>query len=269
MRGHDFESDSIETIVSKCKKNSIKNIQLVLKKSIPGFKEGEFSKEYAKEIGDYFKSHGIGVSVLGCYINPSETNEQQLKNNLNYFIENLYYAKYIGADVVGLETGFVGDRIDTEQNESEEAYRHLLKNMRVLCKKAENLNVNIAIEGVHCFVINTPRKMKRLLDDLNSNNVKVIFDPVNYLNYYNYQNQTEIFKDFFELLLEKMAVIHLKDFKVENNNISYEYPCRGMLDKKYIFEMIKKYKPDIPVILENVTENMLPIVKEEVLTMYN
>ena len=97
----------------------------------------------------------------------------------------------------------------------------------------------------------------------------MIFDPVNYLNYANYYNQIEIFKEFFELLIEVTAVIHLKDFKVEKNNISYEYPCRGLLDKKYIFEIIKKYKPDIPIILENVTENMLQIVKQEVLTMYN
>ena len=58
--------------------------------------------------------------------------------------------------------------------------------MREIVKEAERYNVNIGIEGVHCFVINTPQKMKRLIDDLDSDNVKVIFDPVNYLNINNY-----------------------------------------------------------------------------------
>ncbi len=54
MRGYDFEADSIKTLFSKCEKNSIKNIRLALKKSIPEFKEGHFSEEYAKKIGNQF-----------------------------------------------------------------------------------------------------------------------------------------------------------------------------------------------------------------------
>ena len=47
MRGHDFEASSLEELASKCYENNIKNVQLVFKKTIPDFKEGEFSPEYA------------------------------------------------------------------------------------------------------------------------------------------------------------------------------------------------------------------------------
>ena len=193
----------------------------------------------------------------------------QLQKNLNYFIENLNYAKFIGADTVGLETGFVGKEIDVEKNNTEEAYQYLLKNMRVLCKKAEELGVKIAIEGVHCFVINTPKKLKRLLNDLNSENVGVIFDPVNYLNYDNYKNQNDIFNEFIELLADKTMVIHLKDFKIQDNKAKYEYPCKGLLNKSLVFEIIKKYNAEIPIILEEVKENKLDEVRSDVLNLYN
>ncbi len=268
MRGHDFDATTIEQLIEKCQRYSVKYIQLVLKKSISGFEEGMFSKEYATSIGELFKKNGIKIPVLGCYINPSETDTEQLQKNIDYFIENLYYAKYIGAEAVGLETGFVGKKIDIYKNDTEEAYQYLLENMRVLCQKAEELGVNIAIEGVHCFVINTPQKMKRLIDDLNSDNVKVIFDPVNYLNVDNYGKQTNIYDEFVKLLIDKTMVLHLKDFVLENDNIKYEYPSKGLLDLKSIIDIVKKHNPEIPIILEEISENKLNEVRNDVVKFY-
>lgn len=57
----------------------------------------------------------LSQSVINCvktvfvcrfwadYINPSDANEESLNESLDYFIENLHYAKYIGAEMVGLE----------------------------------------------------------------------------------------------------------------------------------------------------------------------
>lgn len=269
MRGHDFETDTIEDLIDRCKKNSVSYIQLVLKKSIFNFKEDTFSEDDATQIGDALKKAGIKIPILGCYINPSETDKEQLQKNLNYFIENLNYAKFIGADAVGLETGFVGKELDAVKNNTKEAYQYLLKNMRFLCKKAEEIGVKIAIEGVHCHVINTPNKLKRLLDDLNLDNVEVIFDPVNYLNYENYKNQNDIINEFIELLGNKTMAIHLKDFIIQDNEIMYEYPCKGLLNKSLVFEIITKYSNEIPIILEEVKENKLDEVRIEVLNLYN
>ena len=243
MRGHDFDTVSIAALAEKCKEYGIGHIQLALKKSVEGFEEGMFTPEYAAQIGDILREKGVRVSVLGCYINPSETNPEQLKKNLDFFVENLHYAKYMGADTVGLETGFVGESLDLEKNNTEEAYNHLLNNMKYLTGIAEELGVKIAIEGVHCFVINSPKKMKRLVDDLNSENVCVIFDPLNYLNGENYKNQEEIFEEFYELLADKTEVIHLKDFTLKDGKISYEYPCNGMLSKDVVFnKLLKRYE---------------------------
>lgn len=161
MRGHDFDTTTITSLAEKCKEHNIGYIQLALKKSVKGFEEGKFTPEYATEIGEILREKGVRVSVLGCYINPSETNPERLKSNLDFFVENLHYAKYIGADMVGLETGFVGEVLDVEKNNTEEAYAHLLKNMKYLTGVAEELGVKIAIEGVHCFVINSPKKNEK------------------------------------------------------------------------------------------------------------
>ena len=111
--------------------------------------------------------------------------------------------------------------------------------------------------------------MKRLIDDLNSDNVCVIFDPLNYLNNTNYKNQDEIFNEFYELLADKTEVIHLKDFIIKDGRISYEYPCKGMLSKDIVFERLLKLKPEIPVMLEEVKEDKLHDVKESIYNFIN
>ena len=127
MRGHDFDTNTLDALCEKCKEYGVGGVQLVLLRSLADFKKGNFTPEYAKSIGDKLRENGIRVPILGCYINPSDANEESLNESLDYFIENLHYAKYIGAEMVGLETCRFSD--DDEINNSEETYQYLLKNM--------------------------------------------------------------------------------------------------------------------------------------------
>ena len=136
--------------------------------------------------------------------------------------------------------------------------------MKKLVSAAEEIGVNVGIEGVHFHVINTPTKMKRLVDDLNSPNVRVIFDPVNYINTANYKNQDEIINTHFDLLGEKTKLLHLKDFKLVDGEVAYEFPCDGLLNKELLWDKLKQYNPDIAVILEEVKEDHLAQVKAAV-----
>lgn len=262
VRGHDIVADSVEELVEKCVKTNVKTLQLALKKSVPNLCEGMFTPTYAKKLGEMFSKNGIDISVLGCYINPSNTNTEALKKDLDFFVENLKYAKFMNVGMVGLETGFVGDDIYPEKNHTEEAYQYLLKNMRYLCDAAEKLGVMIGIEGVHLFVINSVERMRRLLDDLNSPNICVIFDPLNLITNDNYKEQDKIIDDAFTLLRNELSVVHLKDFKVEDGKVKYVLPGEGIMNIKKIFEYATKYKPELPIMLEGVVEADYPVVME-------
>lgn len=265
MRGHDLKAASIAELAAKCADIGIPTLQLALGKSVPGFRKGLFSPGYAKGIGAALREKAVDVTVLGCYINPSESDPEKLEQNLSLFEESLQYAKFIGADMVGLETGFVGTQCIPENNQTEEAYQYLLRNMRRLVSTAEKLGVMIGVEGVHLFVVNTPEKMRRLLDDLNSPNVCVIFDPVNYLNEVNFRDQEGIMERACRLLADKMAVVHLKDFVVTGDSIAYGPLCEnGSLNRAYLFDLLRKFKPNLPVILEEVTEETFPTIAAQV-----
>ena len=257
VRGHDIKAEDLPELSGKLKSYGIKTVQLVLKKSCKGFKEGMFSPSFAKSIGKIFSENDIEISVLGCYINPSCTDENKLKAETDYFIESLKYAKYMNAGVVGLETGFVGVECIPENNHTEEAYAHLLKTMKYLCSNAEKLGVMIAVEAVSAFVIDTPEKMSRLVNDINSPNIAVIFDLFNLITKDNYKDQREIIDTAFDLLGEKIAAVHLKDFVFDGENSKQCELGKGICEIPYLLSVIAARKPNIPVILEEVKEDIL------------
>lgn len=248
IRGHDVNAKGLENICKKCCENDIEYLQLVLEKSIENFEFGMFSKEYAAEIAA--KLGNMKTAILGSYINPSSTDKLQLENDIEMFKEKIKYASILKPIAVGTETGFYGSVMSDELNSSEEAYQHLLCTMQKLVSEAEKYGVNIAIEGVHCFVINTPQRMRRIIDDLNSDNVKVIFDPVNYLNAANFQNQDKIINDTFDLLSDKIVALHIKDFVCDNGIMKEVIPGKGILNYKLIFNRLKAENMDIPLISE-------------------
>lgn len=250
MRGHDLSVSDIAQLSARCGDLGVPTLQLALGKSYPNFRKGLFTPHLAKTIGKTLAENGVDVTVLGCYINPSETDPAKLEGNLSLFEEALKYAKFIGADMVGLETGYpTPDTAHTEQ-----AYQTLLTNMRRLVACAEKLGVMIGIEGVHLFVIDTPEMMRRLLDDLNSPNVCVIFDPCNYLGPHNYHDQDAIMERACKLLADDFAVLHIKDYEFRDGEFVYTPPMRGGLHLEKLFSLLAQYKPGLPVILEEVNE---------------
>lgn len=249
IRGHDIREKGLENISRKAKECGIEYLQLVFERSIDGFETGKFTKEYAeeikKELGD------TKVAVLGSYINPSNPDDEGLRTDIEKFKDKIKYASVLNPIAVGTETGTYKDGM----TDSEEAYQRVLSTMKEVVAEAEKYGVNIGIEAVHFFVINTPQKMKRIIDDLNSDNVRVIFDPANYLNIDNYKNQHKIFSDVFELLAEKICVIHIKDFVVEDGTVRGVKPMEGVVDYDFIMQKMKEYNLDVPAICEEINED--------------
>ena len=63
MRGHDFDTNTLDALCEKCKEYGVGGVQLVLLRSLADFKKGNFTPEYAKSIGDKLRENGIRVPI--------------------------------------------------------------------------------------------------------------------------------------------------------------------------------------------------------------
>lgn len=259
IRGHDMGKYSISDFSSLIK--LIKNLdgeclQLALTKSFNDFHYGTtlLDDKLFQEFNQILKKEDIKLSVLGCYINLANTNESSRLKDLEKFKEHLKFSEKFKTSLVGTETGcYNSEYVYTPLNNSEEAFNLFLDSMKKLISYADLYNTNLAIEGVAKHVISTPEKMKKALDILDSDRLKVILDPVNFLTIDNYSNQKEIIQKSFELFGNKIARVHLKDFVIENNKIKIVPIGMGNFELEFFLNELKKYTTDIDILLENST----------------
>ncbi len=256
IRAHDLKANTPAALREQAEKLQVKYVQLALRKSFTGihWTNHTFSVGLAEKIKA--ELGGLRVSVLGSYINLLAEGEA-LEREKETFRQNLLFAKYLGAGMVGTETG--------TSDHSEADYQKVLKAVRELADTAEKLGVMIGIEGVWAHTINTPEAMRRLLDEVNSPNVMTILDPINYLNDSNYQQQDEIISAAFELLADKIMAIHVKDFRVEDGKMQPAQIGTGQLNMALLFDYIRTKKPWIDILLEQSSMELFPADRAAIL----
>lgn len=257
IRAHDIENKDLEDLTQKLTEKNLYTVQFALKKSI---KEWEITTSslntgLARKISRQLNEKSINISVLGCYINMIHPNPEERKKALDYFKAHIRFARDFECSIVGTETGGVLEEIVyTKENYSEEAYQKVVTSVKELVLEAEKFGVIVGIEGGINHPIYSPKMMKRLIDDVDSNNLQIIFDPVNYLTLENYQEQKKIMDEAFELFGDRIIIIHAKDFVVNQNKIEFVPVGKGKLDYLHLFNKIKFSKPCIPILMEDTQE---------------
>jgi len=250
MRAHDVGRLPFAEFIAKLKSLNVSNIQLAPPKGISDidFSYGNFTQGLAGFMGNEFKKNNIRISVFGSYLDPTAIDEAERKQQIREYIENLKYTKFIGADMAGTETGNI-NRYETP----EDAYRVMLDSFRQIVGAAEKLGVMMAAEGVTVHALNSVKTMRRLLDDVNSPNLCVIFDPINLIDDEWLSRPNQVIDDMFNLCGNEIAAIHLKDFKIVNGKKEVVPIGQGVFDFERFFSWLKKHKPGINMMIEGST----------------
>ncbi len=255
MRCHDIcPKMPMEELFQEVRANKIHEIQLAFAKSISDydFSAGHYSAGFGRYIASLLEKNEIHVAVLGCYINPIHPIESRRQAEVAKFIEHLKYAKMIGADMVGTETGRLDpDMKVTAETFTETAYQRLLKSMREIVSAAEKLGVIVGVEGVFDHTLYSPAMMKRFLDDINSPNVEVILDSVNLIHPEEVECQTEVIDKAFAYYGDRITMLHIKDFVFDGNNQVFRHVGEGLFQYEPLMKHLKQEKPHITMLLEN------------------
>ena len=259
MRGHDLGGkQNFADFLAKVKANNIDTVQLAFAKSIADidFKTGHYSAGLGHYISKNLVENNIHVAVLGCYINPTNPIESKRREAIDKFKEHLRYAKRIGADMVGTETGRYDENFNiVPATYTEGAYQLLLKSMREIVDTAEKLGVIVGIEPVATHTLYSPEMMQRFLRDIDSPNIEVILDPINLLDGKNYKEQDKVIDNAFAYFGDRISVIHVKDFKVEDGEVKFEQVGEGLFNYANLFRHLKADKPYITMLIENSNES--------------
>ncbi|MEH7222648.1 sugar phosphate isomerase/epimerase family protein [Bacillus sp. JJ1566] len=257
IRAHDVKASSLDELVQMIADKGLTSVQLALAKSFPDLNTslGSLSPGLGKFIGKAFQQKNIEIAVLGCYINMIHPDLEERRKVLDRFKEHIRFARDFGCTVIGTETGNIHAKMGfTVDNFQEKPFLDVVESVKELVQEAERFGVIVGIEaGVNHPVYN-PKLLKQLLDEVNSNNLQIIFDPVNLLTVDNYNQQDDIIKEAIDLFGDRIIIVHCKDFVIEEGKLKFAPPGKGLLNYDLVMELIKPKKPYIQFLLESTTE---------------
>ncbi|MFP7295627.1 sugar phosphate isomerase/epimerase family protein [Neobacillus niacini] len=257
IRAHDIKDPSIENVVNIIAKKGLSSVQLALGKSLKDINSGlgSLSPGFAQKIKRIFDKQDIQIAVLGCYFNMIHPNHDDRRKGMERFKEHLRFARDFGCSIVGTETGNVqADIVYTEENFGEQPFLEVVESVRELVEEAERFGVIVGIEGGINHPIHTPKRMKRLLDLVPSNNLQVIYDPANFISKDNYLNQERVIQEAFDLFFDRMVIVHAKDFVIEDEQVKMVPVGQGLLNYHFLFNLLKQKKPYINILIESTQE---------------
>lgn len=254
VRAHDFGKLPADELARQIAPHGLTCVQLAPVKAISGFDDDTngIPAAFANEVRDAFRRHNIRISVLGCYINLGERDPAVRRPQLERFKHHLRAARDFGCDIVGTETGSLNSDFSRHpDNAGEEAFGLVLEGVCELVREAEACGVNVCIEAVERYVINSPERLRRLIDEVNSPNLRVIYDPVNFLWSTNYAHEADILDAAHRLLGKHIRILHAKDYTITAGNFLEVPAGQGRLDYGRVLRWLKAQPHAIDILLEN------------------
>jgi len=251
VRAHDFGRQKAADLARSIKEAGFDCVQLALTKGIEGINDfGDITPKHLEDVQSAFDANNLEITVLGCYIEPSLSDKTARLENVTIFQNCLRYAKTIGAGIVGTET--TGLPTDASKEQREAAYALLKDSVLRMAEVAEKEGVTVGIEPVAEHTLNTPEIARRLLDEVNSNYVKIIFDPLNLVLSSTINHQKDIYKSAIDLLGEKVVAMHIKDAVIEAGQKVWRNIGEGEVAHDIIFNWLCRKKPQMRLLREEV-----------------
>lgn len=272
IRLHDGEKLPVEELLPIIKSRGFKCAHIALSKSckdIPG-DPAALTPGLAMYLRKQFAENDIDIAVLGCYLNLADPDKERLAENTRKYLAHIRFASLMGCGVVGTETGAPNSEYRfVPECRSEEALATFIKNLRPVVGYAEKMGVILAIEPVYKHIVYSPERARIVLDTINSPNLQIIFDPVNLLAVDNLSERDRLLARTMDLLGDDIAVVHIKDYKVQGDELVSIAAGTGEMDYTEIMRFIKKRKPYIHVTLENTTPENAEAARKYIQGIYD
>ena len=252
IRLHDTRPGTLRERLAFAEGQGFSCVQLAMGKAVPGFRMNDapalLTENLAAEVREELAAARMECAVLGCYLKLAQGTEEEAERVRGIYKAHLRFAKAIGARCVGTETP-----AETEGKacRTETYYRLFLGRVKPLVREAEELGVILAIEPVCTHIIYDAAQAERMLEDLDSNNVRIILDAVNLIDSAHTKEADKMIRDAVRRRGDRVCVLHMKDFVTDPGAIRPKpVPCgQGQMDYAPLLHLA--LEKDLPMTLEN------------------
>ncbi|MBR6029206.1 MAG: sugar phosphate isomerase/epimerase [Clostridia bacterium] len=217
IRLHDTRPGTLRERLTYAREQGFTTVHLAMSKAVDGFRMGDapalLTEELAGEVRGALADTGMRCAVLGCYLNLATPDPEEYARTVEIYRAHLRFGKWIGAEVVGTETGAPNKAYATEPAcFTEESLALFIERLRPVLETAAQVGEPLAIEPVCRHIVSTPARCRRVLEAYPGEELRVILDTVNLLTPDNAADYADIVAESIRLFGGRISVLHMKDF---------------------------------------------------------
>lgn len=211
------------------------------------------------QIRQEFAQRGITMAAVSGTYNMVDLDLEQRRLGLQRLRTLAAACHDMGTSVITLCTG-TRDRTSMwrrhPDNDLPDAMRDLVAELRQAVVFAAEYKVTLAFEPEVNNVIDSARKARQLLDEVNSPYLKVVMDGANVFHKGELPRMREILDEAFALLSKDIALAHAKDLD-HDGDAGHLAAGQGLLDYDYYLRLLKQSGYTGSLILHGLDENQV------------
>lgn len=212
------------------------------------------------EIRKALDARQINVAALSGTYNMIHPDVQKRQDGLNMLRSVAAACEPLGTSVITLCTG--SRDADSmwrahPDNNTASAWCALVDSMAQALEVAEAYNVTLAIEPEVANVVDSAKKARRLIDEMQSPHLKVVMDGANIFHKGELPRMREILNEAFALLGEDIALAHAKDLD-RDGQAGHLAAGTGLLDYEQYLGLLKQVGYEGAVVLHGLSEAQVP-----------
>ena len=126
--------------------------------------------------------------------------------------------------------------------------------LKPVVREAEETGAVLAVEPVWSHIVSTPERAQRMLEEVDSEHLRIILDAVNLIGPDAENRADEVIEDAIRRLGDRVSILHMKDYRVRNG-VREDSACgTGKMHYERLLRFAKDR--DLPMTMENtVPEN--------------
>lgn len=200
---------------------------------------------------------GLTIAEVGIWRNALAADPEERRANMDYCVNQLRLADYLGARCAVNVAGAFGPRWDGgyRANFTDEAFKETVAMVQEIFDRADVKRSHFTLEPMPWMIPTGPKEYIRLMEAVGRDRFAVHMDIINMINSADrYFHPEEFIDECAELLGKHIRSCHIKDVHLsEKYTLRLEEcgPGDGEFPLKYYAEKMHEIDPEMPIILEH------------------
>ena len=279
----------VEETAKKIRDRGFNTVQLDLHFKDVDVGPGKLDKHNTKRIRDAFRARDLPICCVSGYTNIIHPDLDRRKANVERLKEIIRNARNLGSRYVISETGTYNTEsewMSDPRNKSEEGFEACRKIIAELAQEAYDHGAMFLLETYVNNVVGSVEETVRMFAQVDHPGLGLLMDPTNYFESHNIDTMDKVINQVFDTLADKIEIAHAKDVARAGEDKSEKHadigdedalashtfrgvgeimlnaPGTGVLNYDLYLRRLAEKHPNIPVIIEHLSEDDVPRAKK-------